>query len=111
MTALFLALLPGDGLVLGAGHLLAHLARDAPTHRLGRGAGGAVGGRRLELQGDVGQGEDEGGDQEYLHGESRRLTDFWITEEGKPKLKVNNFSQSGIHIFCLYVYFGKSKSK
>ena len=68
MTDLFLALLPGDGLILGAGHLLAHLAGDAPAHRLGRGSGGAVGGR-LELQGDVDQGEHEGGDQEGLHGE------------------------------------------
>ena len=95
MTALFLALLPGDGLVLGAGHLLAHLAGDAPTHRLGRGSGGAVGGR-LELQGNVGQGEHEGGDQEGLHCEGRMMTDLMITEEAMQKLKVNNFSQSGI---------------
>ena len=107
MTSQFLALLPGDGLVLGAGHLLAHLAGDAPADWLGSGAGGAVWGRRLELQGDVGQGEDEGGDQEDLHGESRRLTDSMTTEEFNSKPKKNNFSQSGIKIFCLHVHLGK----
>ena len=69
LTALFLALLPGDGLVLGAGHLLAHLAGDAPAHRGRSLGGGTVGGRRLELQGDVDQGQDQGGDQKGLHGE------------------------------------------
>ena len=31
--------------------------------------GGTVGGRRLELQGDIGEGQYQGGDQEGLHGE------------------------------------------
>ena len=69
MTALFLALLPGDGLVLGSGHLLAHLAGDAPAHRGRSLGGGTVGGRRLELEGDVGEGQHQGGDQEGLHAE------------------------------------------
>ena len=69
MTSQFLALLPGDGLVLGAGQLLAHLAGHAPAHRGRSLGGGTVRGRRLELQGDVGEGQHQGGDQEGLHGE------------------------------------------
>ena len=89
MTSQFLALPPGDGLVLGAGQLLAHLAGHAPAHRGRSLGGGTVRGRRLELEGDVGEGQHQGGDQEGLHAEDTnasssagegRLICIWFLE-------------------------------
>merc|ERR1719291_843602 len=58
-----LALLPGHRLVLGPGHLLAHLLGHLPA----LGLGGAHHGRRVELQGEVGDHQDQDGGEESLH--------------------------------------------
>merc|ERR1719291_350957 len=65
-----LALLPGHRLVLGPGHLLAHLLGHLPA----LGLGGAHHGWRVELQGEVGEDQDQGGGEESLHGEE------WIAD-------------------------------
>merc|ERR1719418_311680 len=61
-------LAPGDALEGGPGHLLAHLLRHLAA---GGGHGLADEGRRVELQRQLGQGEDTQGGDESLHGDCR----------------------------------------
>ena len=61
-----LALLLGHRLVLGPGHLLAHLLGHLPADGLGR---GAHHGRRVELQGEVREDQEQSCYTQSLHGQ------------------------------------------